>query len=122
MAVVLTPSGTPTIEYGDNDKTIDTLAAAGTSQATSAQIVRYCPTTIVNVTGADGTVAAGHPGVILPSDAVIGDIVQVSSANAENGPLYPESGGNISNEGVNACVAFPGVVRRMSSSTWALTN
>lgn len=76
-----------------------TLAATGTDQSTAAAIA----TQVVNVTGADGTVA-----VRLPA-ATAGAVYVVYNSVATNGlPVFPATSGTINGGSANAAVTIEG--------------
>lgn len=84
MAVIHTPSGTPSVQYEDTDTTIDSIVTAGSTYADATPIVRYSKLTIVFVTstGYDPITQRDSTGISLPLDSKVGDIVEV----------YPEPG------------------------------
>jgi hypothetical protein len=77
---------------------VQTLAAAGTTQATAAQIT--APTVIVSG-------SAGTNGVILPSNPILGQEVSVISGGGTTGVLvYPDVGGKVNGGATNASVTL----------------
>lgn len=114
MTTVTTPGGTPTVIYNREGATIDSITAAGSTQGTATAITRYSALTIVVV---DNNGSSSN-GCIMPSDAEIGDVVEVH--NSQDGfRLYPESGGQIGASGTNSSVnAANSSFRRTASGQW----
>lgn len=98
MVTITDPSGTPSVVYNQDGTTISTLTASGTTQATAAAITRYSGRTIVIVTA-----ASSQQGVILPSDADVGDIIEVYPSKTSTLELFvwPNSGASIGPGGTN---------------------
>lgn len=124
MAVVSDPSGTPTIVYRAGDMTIDTLTAGSSHPALcTVYITRYCPYTVVTVTGVLDDLA--HGCVLLPANPVVGDVVE-AHADAGDDTAYsgilPPTGYTIEN-GASLGVDYFHVVLRLTSETnWTIVS
>lgn len=105
MTAVVSPGGTPlniaATVLNQDLATVDTIAAAGSTQATATAIPRFGQITILQVTR-----TIGGQGVILPSTAEVGDIVElyVPASGGGSFNIYPQSGGAISNNGTDSPV------------------
>lgn len=95
--------------------TVDTVAAAGTNQATGALLAIG----LNLVTGADGTKA-----VVLPVAGAAGKRVRVYSTVATNGlPIFPAVGGAINGGSTNAAITIEGKtfahLESINATDWA---
>lgn len=126
MAVVSSPSGTPSIVYGAGDVTIDVLTAGASLFAScTVNIVRYCPHTVVTVTSiaSDGH---GNGSVILPTNSQVGDVVEVHASTGMSGgftvnpaAIYPPTGETILGAAEpNNVYEYHVVLRKVSSTDW----
>lgn len=97
---------------------VTAITAAGSSVSDATPVVRFGPLTIVTVTsGGSGT------GVVLPSNAQIGDSVEICAdfANTVGVIGYPPSGSTIDNAqsvfgGVSSGEVY--VVQKLTATSW----
>lgn len=120
MATIVNPSGTPTIIYNRSGTTIVTVTPTGNnSQAGAAAIPRSSGRTVALCAP-----SAGQNSVIMPSDAEVGDIVEVyTTSNATNLNVFPQSGGSLGLAGANASIPLQDsgrFLRYIGSSNWVV--
>jgi len=115
--VIVDPAVSPT--YVDNsfaDCTISNLTATGTDAASAAPVIRYCSHTIIIL-----STTGSSQGIILPSSAMIGDIIEFHPTYGLSAAtyLYPPSGGTINaGPSVNVGASPNLMVRCVAPSTW----
>lgn len=88
MTTIINPAGSPTIVYNKSGTTIVSVTANGETQADATSIPRLSGVTVANVTLPDSS----NLSVKLPSDAEIGDVVEVYGPGFN---VFPESGSTI---------------------------
>ncbi len=115
MTTVTNPTGTPSVTYNRDGKTIINVTAASGGQSGAATFTTYSGWTIVLVTA-----SAGGLGVILPNSVGIGDVVEIHLTRSDTTVYaYPESGGNINATGVDNGVEFmQAVFTKVADNTW----
>jgi hypothetical protein len=104
----------------------DTITSAGSTSADATPIVRNGITTVQVVINGAGNGVAGQ-GVILPSDAQIGDVVEIySDASTHLGgyTVYPDSGASIDADstGNGEPIAYRFILRRSADLQWRTIN
>lgn len=101
----------PTIICGS---TIDSIAAAGTNQATATQINRYSKWDVILVSGVN------PEGVRLPSAAEVGDLIEIHCDSGFTGlNIWPSSGDQIMYGGANNGDSATHVLYRyVSAGNW----
>lgn len=93
---------------------IVSVTVAGSSQGTSTQLTTNDGWSIFKVTGG----SVGGNGVVLPTDAEIGDIVEIHVISGSC-IVYPESGGEINASGANTGIEMAhAFIRRTASGEW----
>jgi hypothetical protein len=114
LTVIVDPSGAPAVVYSQDVPTIDTITAAGTDQASATPIVQYGAWTIVKIED-----PGSNAGVVLPSTAQVGDVVEVHYYGTHTCNLYPNVGYSIEQASANSPV-FPGnfTLRLMPGNDW----
>lgn len=121
MTTVVDPAS-PTPVYNRSGTTIATMAAKGLDKSAAAPIVRVSGWTVVLVSS-----DANNAFVVLPSDAEIGDLVEVHSTSAGIGVvLLPSLGGNIGVHPVDEPVSvLPNngrLFRKITSTHWEVVG
>lgn len=115
MITVTNPSGTPSVTYNRDGKTIINVTAAGGGQSGAATFSTYSGWTVVIVTA-----SAGGLGVILPNSADIGNIIELHLTRTDAVMYaYSESGGQINSNGTNNGVSFKqATFTKVADNTW----
>ena len=86
-AVALMGVGLPAEQAVQLGFTVATIAGVGTAQSGGAAIGKN---TFVNA-----TTSAGQTALVLPSSALIGDVIVVATTTATTALVFPQSGGAI---------------------------
>lgn len=126
MAVIYQPSGTPTIIYGASDTTIDVITAGASRFADcTVYIIRYSAYTVVGVTQVVD--AYGSGGVILPSDAQIGDVIELYNTEPTAGPVGNINTWAASGETINGLIGIGEpihrmIIRKTSPTNWTIVS
>lgn len=131
MVTILDPGGTPTPTYNRAGTTIQTITA-GASPGNSGSgygnvgtpIVRYSERTVITIPTAGFSGSTWNENVTLPSDAEIGDVVEVYAqpgsififpAIGDSIRGFPASNGTNSASGLSA---FNAILRKTAASNW----
>lgn len=80
MATIIDPLGTPVVVYNKSGTALIEVSANGFSPATATPIPYVCGHQIVMVTTLPPDENGANHSVVLPVDAVIGDVVEVFQA------------------------------------------
>lgn len=115
MTTILDPGGSPSPIYNKDGTTIDAVACAGLNAAGSAAIVRYAQVTVVVA-----TTSVNNRGLHLPTDAEIGDVVEVYQDTQDPvAVVYPVTGSLILSFGSGGTGVGSGAsFRKVTSDTW----
>lgn len=115
MTTIVNPSGNTTISYSRSGLTIDSLTGGGngSNTATATPIIRYATHTVIRA-----TTATGSAGFLLPTDAEIGDVVEVLGENASTATVMTPSGFSLNNLSGGKITARRVVLRLVDTTNW----
>lgn len=118
MMTVVDPGGSPIPIYNRDGLTVANVTANGTTAGSGTAITRYSGWTVALV-----ATSTGNQAVVLPSDAEIGDLVEVYSTlnNGAQAIVFPPSGQSFL-AGFSSHSALPGdgaLFRYVATDTWA---
>lgn len=113
MVTVVDPGGTPAPVYNRSGTTLQSIAATGTNFAGAAPITAPSGYSVVLITP-----SANNDGVILPSGAEIGDVVETYPVGGTVN-VYAPSGETIAgNASLQLSNPFGTLIRKTSATNW----
>lgn len=122
MTTTVDPFGTPSVTYNRSGVSIVSVAANGNTQATATEIPAASGHTVAIITGITDN---QHLGVLLPSDAEIGDVVEIyidPSTTGNSTTVYPPSGESIGKATADLSFGVSGnagaLFRKVSPTNW----
>lgn len=123
MITVVDPGGTPVPVYNKGDQTVVQVNATGSNKGGAASWTRYSRHTILLATSTSDPGGGDHQGVALPTNADIGDVVEIYNVTSSNLSINVYPGGsdtmNGGSGGMQAIQFNKGLLfRRITATDW----